>query len=374
MSTPAEYSFTPDPEPHADSAVAQRFSEGTLMIVAFAGWNDAGSASTNALQHFSDAFEGRLHDELDPEPYVDFQVNRPTIVRTEAGNHILWPSTRVETISQPHLPRDFVLVHGVEPSMRWRTYYQSLLRIADQLDCSGIVLLGSMVSEISHLAKNQVTATSSNVFLQEFYGLEESTYEGPTGINGVLSHYAELDGIPTVSLWAEVPNYAPNPPSIRAEVSLLQALEDLTQIAIPLGELADELHAWELGVSAFVDSDPELAQYVAQLEEPPSLEEVSGDSIAQEFERFLRRRGNLSTINQQDPPHAETQREQGTPKSPETSGTRNSPGTSDQPQSAESPHQPHSAESADPSESADSPDEPNVPDEPGSPDLPGSPA
>lgn len=273
------------------SAVARRFDEGTLLIAAFAGWNDAGSAATNALQHVSDEFDGRIFDEIDPEPYVDFQVNRPTFVSTEAGRHILWPATRIERVSGSGVDRNLVLVHGVEPSMRWRAYYQTLLRIAEDLECTGIVILGSLIGEISHLSKASASITSENEFLQEHLSLSASDYEGHTGINGVLAHYAELDGIPAVSIWAEVPHYAPHAPAIRAEMTLLDALEDVTGLSIGRGELEDELHAWERGVSAFVESEPELAQYVAQLEESPSLEEVSGDAIAQEFERFLRRRG-----------------------------------------------------------------------------------
>lgn len=352
MSTPAENFNSQFPDLEMPSAVAERFSHGTLMIAAFAGWNDAGSAATNALQHVSDVFEGRLFDELDPEPYVDFQVNRPTIVNTEAGKHILWPSTRVEIVSQPQLKRDLVLVHGVEPSMRWKTYYQTILRIADDLGCAGIVLLGSLVGEVSHLAKHQVSVTTSNEFLQEFFELDESDYEGPTGINGVLAHYAELDGVPTVSIWAEVPHYAPNPPSIRAEVSLVEALEELTGIAIPLGELTDELHAWERGVSAFVDSDPELSQYVEQLQETPGLEQVSGDSIAQEFERFLKRRSNLTAA---DRPQTES------PDPTYIAGPTSSPAL------AESQETPDSSQSR---EQEEAPAESNTPESPDSADQP----
>lgn len=273
------------------SAVARRFDEGPIMIASFAGWNDAGNAATNALQHIADVFEARLFDEIDPEPYVDFQVNRPTITNTEAGRHILWPSTRIELVTNPLIGRTLVLVHGVEPSMRWRSYYQQLLRIADDFECGGIILLGSLVGDVTHLDKSPAKISSSNLFLQEHLDIDDSDYEGPTGIVGVLSHYAELDGIAAVSAWAEVPHYVPHPPAIRAEMLLLDAAEQLLNVPIARGELTDELAAWERGVEAFVQSEPELAAYVEQVTSAESLTEVSGEELAKEFEKFLKRRG-----------------------------------------------------------------------------------
>jgi hypothetical protein len=283
---------SPNTEP---TEVAQRFDEGTVMIAAFAGWNDAGSAATNALQHISDTFDARLYDEIDPEPYVDFQVNRPSVVATEAGRHILWPATRVEVITHSTLRRKLVLVHGIEPNMRWRTYYQEILRIADELDCSGIVLLGALLADVPHTSKAPATVTSSNTFMQEHLGVEESDYEGPAGITSVLGHYAELDGVPAVSAWAFVPHYVPHPPAIPAEIALLDAVEDIVGEAIPRGELEDEMSAWLRGVDAFVESEPDLAEYVQQLVTDDTITEISGEKIAQEFERFLRRRGPGST-------------------------------------------------------------------------------
>lgn len=292
MDTPHE----PENEQVLDerSAVARRFEEGPLMIAAFSGWNDAGSAATNALQHIADHTNARLFDEIDPEPFVDFQVNRPTITITEAGRHILWPSTRVEVAQGAVNGRTLILVHGVEPSMRWRTYYQQLLRIADDFECGGIVLLGSLVGDVTHLDKSPAKITSSNLFLQEHLDIDDSDYEGPTGIVGVLSHYAELDGIAAVSAWAEVPHYVPHPPAIRAEMILLDAAEKLLNIPIPRGELTDELAAWERGVNTYVQSEPELAAYVEQLSAEDSLSEVSGEELAEEFEKFLKRRGPQS--------------------------------------------------------------------------------
>lgn len=287
------------------SPVARKFDEGTIMIAAFSGWNDAGNAATNALQHIADVFEARLFDELDPEPYVDFQVNRPTIMNTEAGRHILWPSTRIEVAQLPITNRTVVLVHGVEPSMKWRTYYQTILRIADDFECGGLILLGSLIGDVSHHSPKAATVTSSNLFLQEHLEVEESEYEGPTGIVGVLSHYAELDGLPAVSTWAEVPHYVPQPPAIRAEMNLLDNVEEILGEPIPRGELEDELEAWQRGVDAFVEADPELTAYVAQLAKDEPLTEISGEDIAKEFERFLKRRDPANPKNPNDPKSSE---------------------------------------------------------------------
>ena len=277
------------------SAVARGFDEGTIMIAAFAGWNDAGNAATGALQHISDVFDARLYDELDPEPYVDFQVNRPTIVATSEGRHILWPTTRVEVVSGWSKDRNLVLVHGVEPSMRWRGYYQQLIKIADDLNCSGIIVLGALLADTPHTRPVIPSVNSSNVFLQEHLDIEESTYEGPTGISGVLTHYAELDGIATVNVWASVPHYVPTPPAAKATAALVSTLEDLLGEPIPRFELDEDASAWERGVDAFVADDEDLVEYVQSLEnavDAEELPEATGESIAKEFEKFLKRRGD----------------------------------------------------------------------------------
>jgi len=289
-----EYEAGPAEKREARSAVARGFDENPIMIAAFAGWNDAGNAATEALQHLADVFDARLHDELDPEPYVDFQVNRPTVVSTEEGRHILWPTTRVEIAETWERGRKLVLVHGVEPSMRWRSYYTELLHIADETGCSALIVLGALLGDAPHTRKAPVDATTSNVFLQEHLGLADSEYEGPTGIVGVLSHYAELDGIASVNLWSTVPQYVPSPPAAKATAALVSALEELLGEPIPRFELDEDAAAWERGVESFVSTDPDLVAYVRQLElatDAAELPEASGESIAREFEQFLKRRG-----------------------------------------------------------------------------------
>lgn len=281
---------SPDPR----SAVARGFDDGPIMIAAFAGWNDAGNAATEALQHLADVFDSRLHSEIDPEPYVDFQVNRPTMVLTEEGRHILWPATRVELADTWERSRRLVLVHGVEPSMRWRSYYQEILRIADATNCNSIILLGALLGEAPHTRQTPIEATTANMFLQEHLELDDSEHEGPTGIVGVLSHYAELDGISCVNVWATVPQYVPNPPAAKAAAALVAAVEILLGEPIPRYELDEDAAAWERGVQAFVASDPDLAEYVQHLEaatDAMELPEATGESIAREFEQFLKRRG-----------------------------------------------------------------------------------
>ncbi|WP_435300131.1 PAC2 family protein [Timonella sp. A28] len=289
---------TPEGTPESGplNVVAQQFMEGPIMIAAFAGWNDAGNAATEALQHLSDISDARLYDEIDPEPYVDFQVNRPTFVSTDEGRHLLWPSTRVEITSGWTSHRDIVLVHGVEPSMRWRSYYQSLLRIADDLECSGIIVLGALLSEVPHTRPIPTATNSANVFLQDLFNIFESTYEGPTGIAGVLTHFAELDGISTVSIWGSVPHYVPTPPAIKTSAAILSALEDVLGESIPRFDLDDDIAAWERGIDTFVAEDAELREYVTALEEATDaagLPEATGESIAREFEKFLKRRDSF---------------------------------------------------------------------------------
>lgn len=289
---PFDAGETDRPQASPQSETARRFEQETLLIAAFSGWNDAGSAATSALAYISEVLEGRLFDELDVDPYVDFQVNRPTTVLTEHGRKLLWPSTRIELVSSAAARRNLVLVHGVEPSMRWRTYYQEILDVARTFKCQGVVLLGSLLADVTHNAPPAAEIHSENTDLQEDLSISASTYEGPTGIVGVLAHVAEHDGYPTVSVWSSVPHYAPTSVAHNASLGIIEALEDILEVSIPHEELKELAQQWQRAVQAQVDTDHDLAQYIAALENAQAntpLPPATGDSIAREFERFLRR-------------------------------------------------------------------------------------
>lgn len=267
---------------------------GPVMLAAFEGWNDAGSAATQALLHLQEAWGGELVDELDPEDYHDFQVNRPTVGLDEDGVRVIsWPTTAVYATERPGSGELVTLVHGIEPSMRWRQYCAELLDIAERLGVSTVVTLGALLADVPHTRPIPVTATSDDPALQRTLGLDASTYEGPTGIAAVLQAEAIRRGLHGMSIWAAVPHYVAHPPSPKATVALLVRIEELLGDSIPLGDLPEDALAWQRGVDELAAEDSEIAEYVAQLEEAKDtaeLPEASGEAIAREFERYLRRR------------------------------------------------------------------------------------
>ncbi len=265
-----------------------------VMLAAFEGWNDAGGAATAAIEHLQDVWGAVEVARLDPEEYHDFQVNRPQVVVGEDGKRTLeWPTTTVWTATLPTSGRTVVLVRGIEPSMRWRSYCRELLRHADEHDVETVVTLGALLADVPHTRPIPLTATSESVGLQAVLDVEPTTYEGPTGIVGVLQHAAAEHGCASVSLWAAVPHYVGQPPSPKATLAILSRVEDLLSEPIPLGDLPEDAAAWQTGVDELAAEDPEIAEYVRQLEEAKDtaeLPEASGEAIAREFERYLRRR------------------------------------------------------------------------------------
>jgi proteasome assembly chaperone (PAC2) family protein len=267
---------------------------GPIMLAAFEGWNDAGSAASEALAHLHEAWGAEQVDELDPEDYHDFQVNRPMIGLTESGRReITWPATSVAVATRPRTGEQLVLVHGIEPSMRWRRYCAELLDVAQRLKVSTVVTLGALLADVPHTRPIPVTVTSDDLELQTAMGLDANTYEGPTGIVGVLQHEAQRRGMRALSVWAAVPHYVAHPPSPKAILALLARVEELLGESVPLGDLPEDAEAWQHGVDELAAEDSEIAEYVAQLEEAKDtadLPEATGEAIAREFERYLRRR------------------------------------------------------------------------------------
>lgn len=266
--------------------------DGAILVAAFEGWNDAGGAATSAVLHLSETLEATKVAEIDPEEYHDFQVSRPIVSTGDDGERSLtWPATTVRTAQVDG--RTIVLVHGVEPSMRWRTYCRELLTLAETLGVRTVITLGGLLADVPHTRPIPVTATSDDPAVQAVLDVEQSQYEGPTGIVGVLGHMAQEAGLRSMSLWVAVPHYVAHPPSPKATLALLTRLDDLLGLHTPLGDLPEDAQAWERGVDELAQEDEEIAQYVAQLEEAKDtaeLPEASGEAIAREFERYLRRR------------------------------------------------------------------------------------
>jgi len=277
-----------------------------VMLIAFSGWNDAAEAATGAASHILGAWTDGIHaiDEntavvpeliadVDPEEFYDFQVNRPMVYMDDSQMRSLtWPSTQVFGLQMPEFDFDFVIVRGVEPSMKWKSFTQDLIDLADDLEVSMIITLGSMLADAPHSRPITVTCSGAHPDIANRLGVEVSRYEGPTGILGVIADACLRRGLDAVSLWAAIPHYASDSPSPKATLALVNALEDLLEVTLPQGELPTQTREWESEVDELAREDSDVAEYVKALEESKDstlLEDVSGDEIARELERFLRR-------------------------------------------------------------------------------------
>jgi len=271
-----------------------------IMIMAFSGWNDAAEAASGAVEHLLSGWRDKSDDvlpeliaEVESEDFYDFQVNRPVVsIDDSAIRNITWPSTQVFGMSIASMERDLVIVTGVEPSMKWKSFTSDILDLADDLEVSLIVSLGSLLADTPHTRPITVTGTGAHPAIANRLGVSVSKYEGPTGILGIIQDGCMRRGIDAISLWAAVPHYAANSPSPKATLALINTLEEFLNIKIPLSDLPDRADSWEREVNDLAADDSEIADYVKALEESKDaaeLPEVSGDTIAKEFERYLRR-------------------------------------------------------------------------------------
>jgi predicted ATP-grasp superfamily ATP-dependent carboligase len=273
------------------------------MVIAFSGWNDAAEAASDAVEHLLSGWRDKNDDvipeliaNVESEDFYDFQVNRPVVTIDESQiRSITWPSTQVFGMSIQSMERDLVIVTGVEPSMKWKSFTSDLLDLADDLEVSLIISLGSLLADTPHTRPITVTATGSYPSIANRLGVSVSKYEGPTGILGIIGDGCMKRGIDCVSLWAGLPHYASNSPSPKATLALVNAVEDFLEISIALADLNHQAQEWENEVSEMAEEDAEVSEYVKALEESKDAAEfkdVSGDEIARELERFLRRQND----------------------------------------------------------------------------------
>jgi len=267
-----------------------------ILLAAFEGWNDAGSAASQALELIAEVWGAQSVHELDPQDFHDFQVNRPVTMRDEDGARVLkWPTTTISVARTPVAGRTVLLVQGIEPSFRWLDFCDEILDVAQQWDVGSVVSIGALLADVPHTRPVPCQVTSDDPGVQALLGVESSEYEGPSGIVSVLAQLAQERGMHAMSLWAAVPHYVAQPPSPKASLALLSGLEELVGEPLPVGELVEEARAWQAGVDELAEQDPEVAEYVHQLEEAKDtaeLPEATGEAIAREFERYLRRRDN----------------------------------------------------------------------------------
>ena len=266
-----------------------------VAIAAFEGWNDAADASTAAVEHLEQVWQAREITAIDPEEFYDFQVSRPTITMAEGETRkIEWPTTRFMVASPPGADRDVVLIRGIEPSMRWRTFCEQILELCHSLEVNRIVLLGALLADVPYTRPLPISGSASDRTVAARYGLTLSRYEGPTGIVGVLQDAATRAELDAVSFWVHVPHYANNPPCPKATLALLHRIEEVLDLPVPTADLAEESAEWESRMRQAAEQDAELAEFVKELEErsgDAGIQQVSGDEIAHEFEKYLRRRG-----------------------------------------------------------------------------------
>ena len=269
-----------------------------VLLLAFEGWNDAAAAATGVIDHLVDVWDAEVVAAVDPEEFYDFQVNRPSIGADDQGmRRLTWPSTELYLARPQGLNRDVLLLRGIEPNMRWRQFTAEILAAADDLEVEMVISLGAMLAETPHTRPIQVSGYSSEPELEDRLDLQPATYEGPTGIVGVITDACQRLDLPVVSFWAAVPHYLPAPPCPKATLALLGQVEDVLDCSVPLGELPEDAQAWDRGVAELADEDEDIADYVRQLEESSDtadLPEASGDAIAREFERYLKRRTDES--------------------------------------------------------------------------------
>jgi len=268
-----------------------------VLVAAFDGWNDAGEAASAAVAHLRESGEYEPVFSVDPELYFDYQYTRPQIALDGEGRRLLkWPEATILRPVKPTRSTQLWLLTGVEPARAWQAFASEFVDVALREDITGLIALGSMMSDVPHTRPISIFAGSESEQVRTTLDLERSTYEGPVGILSVLSHAADAAGIPSASLWASVPHYvAGHTPSPKATLALLDRLEDLTGAPIPRGELSSESAAWEASIDAAAADDEEMTEYIRQLERTRDTwdsPEASGDAIAQEFEKYLRRGGS----------------------------------------------------------------------------------
>jgi proteasome assembly chaperone (PAC2) family protein len=271
-----------------------------VLVAAFAGWNDAASAATTALEAVAVSLGAQRVAVIDPEEFYDFQVTRPTIRMTEGqAREVDWPDNSIFAAVTNSAERDLVLVSGVEPNLRWRTFAEAVIEAAERLDVEMVVTLGALLADVPHTRAVPITGLASDPELVERLSLSRSNYEGPTGIVGIVHDACRRRGLTSASLWAAVPLYVAAVPNPKAALALLRRLEGFTGIAIEASELEEAMDRFESQVDRAVASNPEIEELVRRLESEQADEDAleaqdmpSGDSIAQDFQRFLRQRSD----------------------------------------------------------------------------------
>jgi proteasome assembly chaperone (PAC2) family protein len=270
------------------------------LVCAFKGWNDAGESASSALTFMGASLEATRFATIDPEEFLDFQSVRPNVKLIDGlSRAIEWPEWEVYEARIPRAPRDLILLSGPEPSMRWQTFSNAVVELAEALGVQLVVQLGALLADVPHTRPVSVTGQASDLGLIERMDLQPPTYEGPTGIVGVLHAACADAGMPSASLWAAVPHYVAVAPNPKGALAILRRLETLVGVTVDATDLEEAASDYDRQVSRAVDLDPDVQAFVERLERAADEEEgdtdpeqlPSGDVLAREFQRFLRQRG-----------------------------------------------------------------------------------
>src|SRR5581483_2248530 len=270
--------------------------ERPVMIAAFRGWNDGGQGASLAAAYLARAWAAQEFASIDPESFYDFQATRPTVSLVDGlTRRIDWPENTFMHAPLPGARRDAIIMLGVEPNLRWRTFSELVAGVARSFDVELVLTLGSLLADVPHTRPAPVTGSASDPDLIAELGLQASRYEGPTGMVGVLHDACAQAGLKSASLWAAVPHYVSLTPSPRAAKALVDRLAELLGADVDSAELDDAADAYAQQVSEAVASDDETAAYVQELErrvdELADDDELpSGDALAAELTRYLRER------------------------------------------------------------------------------------
>ena len=267
-----------------------------VLVTAFEGWNDAGSAATTAVGFLSELWQAEAFCELDPEEFHDFSATRPTVRRDDDGNRTIeWPTTELRHATVDD-DLDVVLLIGHEPQLRWRTFCDQVTALADDLDVRLVVTLGALLAEVPHTRPVSVYGTAYDDEVAAELDLTPSSYEGPTGIVGVLHDAFARAEVPSAALWAAVPSYVPGAPSPKAALALVARVGRLLDQPIDADELSEAAVDYEAQIDEALLDDEESAEYVAELErtwDHAAVDDVLGeaegtDQLMAEIETFLR--------------------------------------------------------------------------------------
>ncbi len=269
-----------------------------VLVCAFKGWNDAGEAATAALGFLLESFEATEIGHIEPEEFYDFTAVRPTVRLDEGQVRVIdWPANTLHAAHVAGADHDLVLLKGVEPSLRWRAFSDIVIAAARDIGAGMVITMGALLADVPHTRPVAITGIASETGLIERLGVERSTYEGPTGIVGVLQRACTDAGLVAASLWAPVPHYVAAAPNPKAALALVRHFEGLAGVAVDAGELEKGADEYERQVNAAVASDPDVRSFVEKLEQ--AIDEASeespdhipsADAIARDFQRFLRQR------------------------------------------------------------------------------------